>query len=113
MMFERYSFEDPLDETHQVNVSGWSYVAAGLMGSIYVLCKVGMVGFLFALLPNFFLIVLLVTVTGLTSFALPGSQQLIALIVAVPIILTFQSVQMIKVVKKILVRRGWGVHSAG
>lgn len=111
-MFERYIFEDPLDESHQVKVCGWSYLAAGLTGSVYVLCKVGRMGFLFALLPNFFLTGLLVALTGLTSFALSGSQQLIALTLAVPIILAFQSVQMIKIVKKIFMGRGWSIHSA-
>ena len=44
-MFERYSFENPRDDSRYVDVGVWSYVAAGLMGSIYVLWKAGIAGF--------------------------------------------------------------------
>jgi hypothetical protein len=110
-MFERYSFENPSDSRY-VDVGVWSYVAAGLIGSIYVLWKAGFAGFASALLSHLFLFAILVAATGVTSLALPGFQQLIVLAVAVPAILTIQSLLMIEVVRKTYLRRGWIVHAS-
>ena len=111
-MFERYSFENPSDDSRFVDVGVWSYVAAGLIASIYVLWKAGFAGFVSALLSHLFLFAILVAATGVTSLALPGFQQLIVLAVAVPGLLTIQSLLMIEIVRKTYQRRGWIVHAS-
>jgi hypothetical protein len=111
-MFERYSFENPSDDSRFVDVGFWSYVAAGLMGSIYVLWKAGIAGFVSALLSHLFLFGALVAATGVTSLALPGIQQLVVLAVVVPAILMIQSLLMIEVVRKTYLHRGWIVHAS-
>ena len=111
-MFERYYFEDPRDDSRRIDVGAWGYMAAGLMGSIYVLWKAGMAGFFSALLPHLFLMGVLVATTGVTSLALPGFQQLIVLAVAIPGLLTLQSLQMIEVIKKTYRNRGWIINES-
>ena len=111
-MFERYTFEDPRDGSRRTDVSGWGYVAAGLLGSLYVLWKAGPAGFVAALLPHLFLLGTLVAVTGVTSLALPEIQQMVVLLVAIPGILTIQSLLMVNVIKKTYRRRGWIVDES-
>lgn len=110
-MFDRYTFEDPRDETRRVTVGRGGYVAAGLIGSVYVLWKAGGGAFVAALPAHLLLSGMLVAVTAVTSLALPGTQQLLALIVAIPAILVVQSLMMIQVVRKAFRRRGWLVDT--
>ena len=53
----------------------------------------------------------LVATTGFTSLILPSGQQLIILIVAIPAMLVFQSIYMIRVINQAYLDRGWIVHS--
>src|SRR5881398_3615233 len=110
-MFERYIFENPRDDSRRVDIGGWGYVAAGLVGSIYALWKAGLVGFAAVLLSHLFLLGVVVAATGVTSLALPGIQQLVVLAVAIPGILTIQSLLMIEVIKKTYLSRGWTVDA--
>lgn len=111
-MFERYIFEHPGDDGRSIAVSGWGYVAAGLAGSPYVLWKAGLAGFVPALASHLLLLGLVVGATGVTSFALSGIQQMTALAVAIPMILTAQSLVMIEIIKKTYRRRGWIVDTS-
>jgi hypothetical protein len=111
-MFARYNFEDPGDDSRRIDVGGWGYVAAGLAGSLYVLWKAGMAGFVSALLRHLLLFGVMVAATGLTSLALPGPQQLVVLAVAIPGLLMVQSLLMIEVIKKTYLRRGWIIDTS-
>jgi hypothetical protein len=111
LVFERYYFEDPRDQTRWVKVGHGSYVAAALIGSVYVLWKAGAGAFVSALPAHLLLSGTLVALTAVTSIALPETQQLLALIVAVPAILTVQSLMMIQVIHKSYRRRGWLVDT--
>lgn len=110
-MFERYYFEHPQDETRRVNVGAAGYLAAGLAGSLYVLCKAGWAGFAAAFLPHLLTMLALVAATGVTSLILPGTQQLAVLAVSVPALLVFQSIYMIRIISRSYTDRGWIVHS--
>jgi hypothetical protein len=110
-MFERYCFEHPQDEARRVNVGAAGYLAAGLAGSLYVLCKAGWAGFVAALLPHLLTMLALVAATGVTSLIFPGAQQLAVLAIAVPALLAFQSIYMIRVISRTYTDRGWIVHS--
>jgi hypothetical protein len=111
-MFERYSFEDPGDDTHRIDVGSLGYLAAGLTGSLYVLWKAGLPGFVAALLPHLVVSGTVVAATGVTSLVLPGIQQLIVLVVAIPALLTIQSVLMVEIIRKIYQRRGWIIDAS-
>lgn len=111
-MFERYSFEDPETEARPVSVGGGSYIAAGLTGSLFVLWKAGLKGFASALFPHLFIVLILVAATGLTTFVLPAVQQLAVLAVAVPVLLTIQSILMVGIVRRTYRNRGWIVHES-
>ena len=110
-MFERYIFEDPGDASSYVAVGTLGYGAAGLAGSLYVLWKAGRLAFAAALLPHLVLLGTLVAVTGVTSLVLPGIQQLIVLLVAIPSLLALQSVMMVEIIRKTYLRRGWIVDT--
>ena len=110
-MFNRYIFEDPADHSLRIHVGGWGYVAAGLAGSLYVLGKAGRRGFKPALVRHLSMLIIVVLTIGVTS-ELPGSQQLVALIAAVPALLTLQSLWMVRIIRKTLERRGWIVDAS-
>ena len=110
-MFERYTFEHPQDEARRVNVGVAGYLAAGLAGSLYVLCKAGWAGFVASFLPHLFTMLALVAATGVTSLILPGTQQLIVLAIGVPALFIFQSIYMIRLISRTYTDRGWIVHS--
>lgn len=111
-MFERYSFEDPRDDSRRTDVGSLGYLAAGLAGSLYVLWKAGLAGFISALLPHLVISSTIVATTGVTSLVLPGIQQLLVLVIAIPALLTIQSVLMIEVIRKTYQRRGWIIDAA-
>jgi hypothetical protein len=110
-MFETHSYEHPRDETHRVTVGAGGYLAAGLTGSLYVLWKAGKRGFIASFIPHVLIMLALVATTGFTSLILPSGQQLIILIVAIPALLVFQSIYMIRVINQAYLDRGWIVHS--
>lgn len=109
-MFNRYIFEDPRDDSRRIYVGAWGYVAAGLAGSFYVLWKVGRPGFDPALVRHLAILVMIVIATAVTS-DLPAAQQLVALIAAIPALLTFQSLWMVRIIRKTLEVRGWIVEA--
>jgi hypothetical protein len=111
MMFETFYFEHPQDETHRVTVGAGGYLAAGLTGSLYVLWKAGKTGFMAAFVPHLLIMSALVATTGFTSLIVPSGQQLVILIVAIPAMLVFQSIYMIRVINQAYLDRGWIVHS--
>jgi hypothetical protein len=110
-MFEKYCFEHPQNEARRVNVGAAGYLAAGLTGSFYVLCKAGWAGFIAAFLPHLFMMLALFAATGVTSLILPGTQQLAVLAIGVPALLVFQSIYMIRIIGQTYTDRGWIVHS--
>ena len=110
-MFETHSYEHPRDETHRVTVGAGGYLAAGLTGSLYVLWKAGKSGFIASFVPHVLIVLALVATTGFTSLILSSDQQLIILIVAIPAMLVFQSIYMIRVINQAYLDRGWIVHS--
>jgi hypothetical protein len=111
-MFERYSFEDPKDDSRRVDVGVWGYAAAALAGSLYVLGKAGAAGFVAAVLPHFYISVVLVGTTAVTLLDLPGSLQLVVFLVAVPALLTVQALWMVAIILKAYRARGWIVHAS-
>lgn len=110
-MFQRYTFEDPSDQSHRVDVSTLGYVAAALAGSLYVLWKAGLPGFVAALLPHAAVMGTVIAATGVTSLALPGAQQAVVLIVAIPALLTIQSLMMVAIILRTYRHRGWIVDA--
>lgn len=106
--FPTYEVEEP--ESHEVSsLGGGSYMAAGLLGSLYVLSK-GFVGrFFLALavdLAGFAAAGLVVMV--LVNY-LGGAEAYIAMLVVVIGMCVVRSVPMIAIVKNGYRRRGWTV----
>jgi hypothetical protein len=106
--FPTYEVEEP--ESHAMSsLGGGSYVAAGLLGSVYVLSK-GFVGrFFLALavdLAGFagvgFVVMVLVNFLG-------GAEAYIAMLVVVIGMCVVRSVPIIAIVKNGYRRRGWTV----
>ena len=110
-MFKRYIFEDPGDPSRRIHIGGWGYVAAGLTGSLYVLGKAGRPAFTPALVRHLSVVAIIVIATAVTS-ELPAAQQLVALIAAIPALLAFQSLWMIRIIRKTLEARGWIVDAS-
>jgi hypothetical protein len=110
-MFQRHCYEHPRDETRRVTVGAGGYLAAGLTGSLYVLWKAGKAGFAASFVPHALLTLALIATTGFTSLVLPSGQQLVILIVAIPGILIFQSIYMVRIINRTYLDRGWIVHS--
>jgi hypothetical protein len=110
-MFDRYIFEDPADPAVRIQVGGWGYVAAALGGSLYVLRKAGGPGFKPAVVRHLAMLVILLLAIGASS-ELPGSQQLVALIVAIPGVLALQSLWMVRIIRKSMQTRGWVVDAS-
>lgn len=110
-MFDRYIFEDPADHSLRIHVGGWGYVAAGVGGSIYVLWKAGRPAFGSALVRQLAILCILV-LTVFASSELPAGQQVVVLIAAIPGLLAFQSLWMIRIIRKTLQARGWIVDAS-
>ena len=111
LVFKRYIFEDPVDHSMRIYVGGWGYVAAGVGGSFYVLRKAGRSAFNRALVRQLAILGILV-VTILVTSELPVSQQVVVLIAAIPGLLTFQSLWMVRIIRKTFVARGWIVDTS-
>ena len=110
-MFKRYIFEDPRDPSRRIHIGGWGYVAAGLTGSLYVFWKAGRPGFTPALVRQLAVLAVIAVTTAVTS-ELPAAQQLVALIAAIPALLAFQSLWMVRIIRKTLEARGWIVDAS-
>jgi hypothetical protein len=102
------SYEFHNGKTGKVSTVGvWSYIAAALLGSIYVLLKAGLTRFPLAF---FWQLAFLAALAALPFVAarLPENLQVIVLVLAVPGILLVQSIFMIGCVRESFRARGWG-----
>ena len=88
-------------------VTGWSYLAAALLGSIYVLLKAGPTQFLPALFWQLVCLAGLAVLPFVVGY-LPGNVQLLVLVLASPAALLLQSFLMIGCVRQSFRARGWG-----
>jgi hypothetical protein len=109
-MFPRYLFESRQTERN-VTVGGWSYVWAGLLGPLYVLCKGGRQYVFHALALTAALMLALTALVAVTSY-ITAVMQTIAIILALPIGLLVQSVKTVAILKTAYRRRGWRVRTA-
>ena len=89
------------------SVSGWSYLGAALLGSIYVLIKAGPTRFLPALFWQLTSLGALALMPFVASY-LPQNLQLIVLLLALPGVLVAQAFFMIGCVRQSFRARGWG-----
>ena len=110
-MFNRYTFEDPANPSLLIHVGGWGYVAAGLAGAFYVFLKAGRQPFNAALVRQISVLCVLVFTIFATS-ELPASAQVVALMVLIPGLLAFQSLWMVRIIRKTLQERGWIVDAS-
>jgi hypothetical protein len=102
----RYQFHN--GKTGKVSsVSGWSYLAAALLGSIYVLLKAGPTQFLPALFWQLASLGAMALLPFVASY-LPQNLQLIVLLLGEPGILVAQAFFMIGCVRQSFRARGWG-----
>lgn len=110
-MFSSYRFDDP-DTDKSVRIGGWSYIWAGLFGAVYVLSKAGLGRLPQALFWSAGCVLALIGLVALATY-LPAEQQLLALVLGVPIILTVHSVKTMGVVRMSYRRRRWVSHQEG
>ena len=102
----RYQFHN--GKTGKVStVGGWSYLAAALLGSVYVLLKAGTTRFLPALFWQLACLGALALMPFVASY-LPENLQLTVLVLALPAALVTQSFLMIGCVRESFRARGWG-----
>jgi hypothetical protein len=105
-LFTHYQFHN--GKTGKVStVTGWSYLAAALVGSIYVLIKAGRTQFLLALFWQLAFLGALALMPFVANY-LPDNLQLIVLVLGLPGILLVQSFFMIGCVRQSFRARGWG-----
>jgi len=105
-VFPHYQFHN--GKTGKVStVGGWSYLAAALVGSIYVLLKAGTTQFLPALVWQLACLGGLAVLPFVVGY-LPESFQLLVLLLALPGALVVQSFLMIGCVRRSYRARGWG-----
>lgn len=88
-------------------VTGWSYLAAALLGSIYVLLKAGLTRFLPALFWQLACLGSLAVLPFVVGY-LPENLQLLVLLLALPGALVVQSFLMIGCVRQSFRARGLG-----
>jgi hypothetical protein len=107
-MFPTYFIYDPNSEK-SVKICKLSYVVGGLFGVLYFVIKAGHIRLLEAVgltLACLLAIALLVLATSLLS----AEMQMVAILVLVPAILTFQAVKTVALVKSSYRRRAWIVQ---
>ncbi len=105
-VFTHYQFHN--GKTGKVSsVSGSSYFAAALAGSIYVLLKAGRTQFPLALFWHLAFLGAMALLPFVDSY-LPENMQLIVLVLGLPAILLVQSFFMIGCVRQSFRARGWG-----
>ena len=107
MALRGYRFEHPKME-RTVSVGPWSYLWAGLLGAGYV-WWVGCGSVLQAVAIN---IAIALGVIGITfgSSVLPSLQQLLVLMVVLPLAVLFQGSLMISLIRDGFRKRGWFVR---
>jgi FtsH-binding integral membrane protein len=88
-------------------VTGWSYLAAGLLGSIYVLLKAGLKQFPLALFWHLAFLGAIALLPFVVVY-LPDNLQVLVLLLGVPGMLVVLSFFMIGCVRQSFRARGWG-----
>ncbi len=109
-MFSPYTLESR-SSVRRLTVGRWSYLWAGLFGPLYVLSKGGGWYALQALALSVGLTLLLVALVAATSY-IAAFQQVVLVCIAVPIVLVFQAVKTVNILKTSYRRRGWRVRMA-
>ena len=108
VIFANYSIVDPTLQK-SVSICKLSYVAAGLFGVLYFVIKAGRVRLLDAITLNILCLAALVGLVLVTSI-LSAEQQFFTILAATPVVLIFQSVRMVALVKSSYRRRQWLVR---
>lgn len=109
-MFGGYRFEHPRTEV-TVDVGGWSYLWAGLLGAVYVWHKGCGQLFLKALTFNIGYAVVFLGVWFATSIPqVPIKIQAVVLLALVPTLILMQGNSMIRLIRDGYRRRGWMVR---
>lgn len=103
--FKTFRFEHPKTE-QSIIVGGWSYVWAGLFGAFWVLSYGFGSYFLRAFAVNIGCLVALVGLTAAPLFLKP-LYAIFVLVVFVPAVFVFNSVNMVALIKTAYRRRGW------
>src|SRR5476651_716920 len=104
-MFPRYLFESR--QSHRrVVVRRLSYLWAGLFGPFYVLSKGGGLYVVQALALTAALTVALAALVAVTSY-ISAFQQTVLVCIAVPVVLVFQAMKTVNILKTSYRRRGW------
>jgi len=104
-----YRFEHPKTE-RSITIGGWSYLWAGLLGAIYV----WWVGFGSVLQPLAINIAFAIGVIAIAlgTSVLPSVQQLLVILVVVPLAIFTQGSLMITLIRDGFRKRGWLVRVA-
>jgi hypothetical protein len=104
-----YRFEHPKTEA-TVEVGGWSYLWAGLLGGFYVWSKGCSRGFVLrAFAYNVFYAVGVVGVVAFTSY-IPSLYQAFVLVAMVPTAILVQGGTMLRLIKDAYRKRGWMIR---
>ena len=104
-----YRFEHPKTE-QTITIGGWSYLWAGFVGAGYV-WWVGYGSVLQALAINIAFVIGLIAIVLGTS-VLPSIQQLLVILVIVPLAVFSQASLMISLIRDGFRKRGWLVRVA-
>ena len=107
--FPRYRFQNPKTEQN-IFIGHWSYLWAGLLGFIYVMYKGMGSRALAAAAVNIGFAILVIGVTGVTSFVLPAKQQFIVILAGVPTVIAMQGTLMVNLIRDGYRKRGWKVR---
>jgi hypothetical protein len=106
--FKTYEVEEP--ETHAVKILGMgSYWAAGLLGSLYVLVKGFVSGFLVALAIDAACVAVGVVVAAAISSQLEAAETVITFCLVAAMLCVARSVPIVALVKNGYRDRGWMV----
>ncbi len=109
MALREYRFEHPKTE-RSITIGSWSYLWAGLLGAAYV-WWIGFGNILQALAINIAFAVGVIAI-ALGSSALPSFEQLLVLMVVVPLAILTQGTLMITLIRDGFRKRGWLVRTA-
>jgi hypothetical protein len=106
---KEYRFEHPKTE-RSITLRGWSYLWAGLLGFVYV-WRIGYGSVLQALAINIAFAIGVIAIVLGTS-VLPAVQQLLVILVVIPLAIFIQGTTMISLIREGFRKRGWLVRMA-
>ena len=109
MALREYRFEHPKTE-RSITIRSWSYLSAGLLGAAYV-WWIGAGSVLQALAINIAFAIGVIAIALGTS-VLSSLQQLLILLVLVPLAILAQGSMMVSLIREGFRRRGWLVRMA-